>query len=142
VVLAHDALAVAGVHVAHLDAAGAVAASAVGTTHEQLTGLLGLEQALACGGIELRWDVVGHFYLRRFNSPTGTDFPSKTERNLLLGQLRLDACIEHGPLGGGHETLEAEFLIAKLERFTALGDILLLFGQVRHLYIPQEILFA
>ena len=47
VVLAHDPLAVAGVHVAHLDTAGAVAASAVGTTHEQLTGLLGLEQALA-----------------------------------------------------------------------------------------------
>ena len=47
VVLAHDALAVAGVHVRHLDTAGAVAASAVSTTHEHLTGLLGLEQALA-----------------------------------------------------------------------------------------------
>jgi len=46
-VLAHDALAVAGIHVAHLDTAGAVAASAVGTTHKQLAGLLGLEQALA-----------------------------------------------------------------------------------------------
>ena len=47
VVLAHDALAVAGVHVRHLDTTGAVAASAVGTTHENLTGRLGLEQALA-----------------------------------------------------------------------------------------------
>ncbi len=47
VVLAHDALAVCSVHVGHLDTAGAVAASAVCTTHEQLTGLLGLEQALA-----------------------------------------------------------------------------------------------
>jgi len=47
VVLAHDALAVAGVHVGHLDTTGAVAASAVGTTHKQLTGLLRLEQTLA-----------------------------------------------------------------------------------------------
>lgn len=39
---------------------------------------------------------------------------------------------ECGPLGRGHESLEAEFLIAKLERLTALGDILLLGGQVRH----------
>jgi len=117
VVLAHDALAVAGIHVAHLDTTGAVAASAVGTTHEQLTGLLGLEQALACGSVELRWDVVGHFY--------GTT-------NLFARQLGLDAVTECGPLGGGHESLEAEFLIAKLERLAALGDILLLGGQVRH----------
>ena len=40
--------------------------------------------------------------------------------------------IEFGSLGGGHESLESEFLIAKLERFAALGDILLLSGQVRH----------
>jgi len=40
--------------------------------------------------------------------------------------------IEFGPLGGGHESLESEFLIAKLQRLAALGDILLLDGQVRH----------
>ena len=40
--------------------------------------------------------------------------------------------IEFGPLGGGHKSLESEFLIAKLQRFAALGDILLLGGQVRH----------
>jgi len=40
--------------------------------------------------------------------------------------------IESGPLGGGHKTLEAKLFIAKLERFAALGDILLLLGQVRH----------
>jgi len=40
--------------------------------------------------------------------------------------------IESRPLGCGHETLEAEFLIAKLQRLAALGDILLLGGQVRH----------
>ena len=40
--------------------------------------------------------------------------------------------IEFGSLGGGHESLESEFLIAKLQRFAALGDILLLGGQVRH----------
>jgi len=40
--------------------------------------------------------------------------------------------IEFGSLGGGHESLESEFLIAKLQRLAALGDILLLGGQVRH----------
>ena len=50
----------------------------------------------------------------------------------LLGELRLDAMPKGGPLGGGHETLEAELVIAKLQRFAALGDILLLGGQVRH----------
>ena len=50
----------------------------------------------------------------------------------LLGELRLDTMPKGGPLGGGHETLEAELVIAKLQRFAALGDILLLGGQVRH----------
>ena len=83
--LAHDALAVGSVHVAHLDTAGAVAASAVGTTHKQLTGLLGLEQALACGGIELRWDVVGHLYVSTFfarSSPTSSASPRCNDRVL------------------------------------------------------------
>jgi len=47
---------------------------------------------------------------------------------LFLGELRLDTMPKGGPLGGGHETLEAELVIAKLERFAALGDILLLGG--------------
>jgi len=51
---------------------------------------------------------------------------------LLLGQLRLDTITEIGPLGGGHKSLESEFLIAKLQRFAALGDILLLLGEFRH----------
>jgi hypothetical protein len=60
-----------------------------------------------------------------------------------LGEFRLDAMTKSGALGGWHESLEAEFLIAKLERLAALGDIFLLRGQVRHLYILcQEILFA
>ena len=63
VVLAYDALAMAGVHVGHLDTTGAVAAAAADATHEQLTALLGLEQTLTAGGVELGWDVAGHVTL-------------------------------------------------------------------------------
>ena len=58
--LLHNALAMAGVHMAHLDTGRSVAANAVWATHKQLTSLLALKETLACGGVELRWDVVGN----------------------------------------------------------------------------------
>ena len=60
-VLTHDALAVLGIHVAHLDTAGAVAASTAWATHEQLAGRLGPEQTFTTGGVKLGWGVADHF---------------------------------------------------------------------------------
>lgn len=62
-VLTHDAFAVLGVHVAHLDTAGAVAANTAWTTHEQLAGRLGTEQTFPTGGVKLGWGIADHFFL-------------------------------------------------------------------------------
>lgn len=59
--LAHNALSVACIHVAHLDTTGTVAATTAWATHKQLTGLFGLEQTLSTGCVIFRWDVAGHF---------------------------------------------------------------------------------
>lgn len=62
-----------------------------------------------------------------------TSVSHQTTGDLLL-QLSLDARIEQGTLGGWDESVQTEFLMAVLERLAAFGDILLLLGQVRHLY--------
>jgi len=59
-VLPHNALPVGRVHVRHLDTARAVATCTVGTTHKELSSLLGLEKALSTGGVEFGRDVVWH----------------------------------------------------------------------------------